>query len=302
MKWLNRLILAVLIGSNAPAFSQVVLESDDNNATLTGTWATQTTAAGFYGTGYRVAAGGGGSDLAQFLSPKPISSTGSWCLEARWTADTDRATAVQYQVYDYNTLRNTFTVDQTKNGGTWQTLGCVKLTAGKASKVRISDSGVTTGKVVVADGVRWVWDESANIANNPQDYCINVNGGWNPNNPGGVTFVAKNFVYPPKGACRSWTGIVRASISVVGTTTGTACLSDDGKRFTAALRTSAVDWAGVDAVSDTIDLCPTGTCPPKTGGGTISERDLGYFSGGMEGPAAHVSCTAAMTSIPSEHD
>jgi hypothetical protein len=293
----------LLIGSNAPAFSQVVLESDDNDATLTGTWTLMTAAPGYYGTGYRVAVGGGTSDIAKFKSANPISSSGSWCVEARWTADTDRSTAVQYKIYDNNTVRKTVTVDQTQKGGVWHPLGCVRFTAGKNSTVSVSDIGAGSGKVIVADGVRWVWDETTNIGNNPQDYCIAVKGGWDPNNPGGATFIAKNFVYPPRGACRSWTGIVRLSISVVGTTIGAACLSDDGQRFTAALMSSLPNWAGAGFVHDNIDLCPTGTCPPASGGGTITERDFGFILGGpTSNPAARVTCTVAMTPVPSAHD
>jgi hypothetical protein len=296
MRWLSGFVLMLIIGVNAPAFSQVVMELDDNKATLVGTWVRANATAGFYGSGYRSAQGGGSSNTAQFLSPKPIGATGSWCIEARWIAGTDRATAAQYQVYDGSKLLKTFTANQTQNGGAWRSLGCVTLTAGLTSKVILSDTGVPAAKIVVADGVRWVWDEGGN----PGNYCIAVNGGFGN---GGTTFVGEGFVSPPKGACRPWSGIVRTAATVVGTTTGSACLSSDGKLFTASLHTTAPGFIGPPNLPsalavDHIELCP-GTCPVG-----VEQLDRGYFAlGNPNGvPAASIPCTPALVTIPSVHD
>jgi hypothetical protein len=294
MKWFGKPVLAALLGFSIPSFAQVVMDTDDNAAVLTGTWTQETSTLGFYGDGYAVAQGGGSSDTVRFFSKKPISTTGTWCVQARWTAFSNRAQAATYQVYDGAGLRGAFTVNQQQNGGAWQVLGCVKLTAGRTSEVRLSDSGVPVDAVVVADAVRWVWDEGS-LSRDYQDYCIAVNGGFGV--AGGTTFVGKGFVAPPKGTCRPWSGIMQTATTVVGTSIGTACLSTDGKLFTVALQTSAPEYLGPGIVaSDHIELCPVAAtlgCPAHAG-----QSDQGYFAG----PAAHVTCSPAIVPIPSSHD
>lgn len=284
----NLAILLFCVGVGAHA--EVVLETDDNTATLAGTWTQSTSGGNYYGTDYATAQGSGSADTASFFSPRTITSTGNWCVQARWTSSSNRTTAAQYQVYDGTTLRATYTANQQVNGGVWRRLGCVTLSAGKTSEVRLSDTGVGATNVVVADGVRWVWDE----APINKDYCIAVSGGWGN---GGTTFVAKNFVTPPKGTCKPWSGMMKTASTVVGTSTGSACLSTDGKLFTASLQTTAPEWLGIGSTaSDHIELCPLASsqgCPAHAG-----ETDRGTFGG----PAAVKTCTSADSEIPSSHD
>jgi hypothetical protein len=177
------------------------------------------------------------------------------------------------------------------NGGQWRTLNCVKLTAGNNSVVSVSDAGVPSTKVVVADAVRWVWDERPLL----QDFCVAVNGGFGSS--GGTSFVAKEFISPTIGTCKPWAGIVKTAATVVATSTGAACLSNDGKLLTLTLHSTDPNFFGVGTVaSDHIELCPlqaTQGCPAHSG-----QFDNGFFSG----PAAQQTCTAALTSIPSSHD
>jgi hypothetical protein len=126
------------------------------------------------------------------------------------------------------------------------------------------------------------------------DYCIAVNGGWGN---GGTTFVGVNFSSPAAGACKPWSGIFKTATSVVGTSVGTACLSDDGKLFTVSLQSTAPEWLGVGVTAtDHIELCPlasTQGCPAHAG-----QSDRGTFSG----PAVKRACNAATSQIPSSHD
>jgi hypothetical protein len=175
------------------------------------------------------------------------------------------------------------------NGGAWRQLGCVKLTAGNTGEVRVSETGVSTSNIVVADAVRWVWDERPLL----QDFCVAVNGGFGSS--GGTTFVGKEFVPPTNGTCKPWAGIVETASTVVGTTTGAACLSDDGKRLTITLRSTDQEFFSPGtSVTDHIELCPLGTsnCP-------VSPFDSGSF---FSGTAAQVTCTTTVTSIPSAHN
>lgn len=290
MNWRNALVIMILTVLSGWAHCEVVMDSDDNAATLTGTWTQAKTVLGFYGDDYATAQGAGSADTARFFSPRAITATGTWCIQARWTGGGTRTTAARYQVFDGTVLRSTFVVNQQVNGGAWRRLGCVPLTVGRIGEVRLSDTGVVAPSVVVADGVRWVWDEGP-IA---QDFCIAVNGGFGA---GGTTFVGKGFVTPPNGTCKSWSGIMRTAATVVGTSTGAACMSNDAKLLTVSLHTSAPEFLGIGVVAaDHIELCPNAAtlgCPAHAG-----QSDQGTFGG----PAAQIACTAALGAIPSSHN
>jgi hypothetical protein len=289
MKWRSTLaIVMVVVGFSTQAHSTAVLETDDNLAFFTGTWTQSTAGVGFYGTDFALAQGGGSADTARFTTQIAISSTANWCIQVRWTTGPNRTTAAQYQVFDGSTLRGTFTVNQQMNGGAWRQLGCVKLSAGNTGAVQVSDTGVPSSSVVVADAVRWVLDERP-LA---QDFCVAVNGGFGS---GGATFVGKEFISPTNGMCKPWAGIVKTGSTVVATTTGAACLSDDGVLLTMTLHSTDPDFFGIGASSiDHIQLCPKGPsgCP-------VAQADSGSF---FSGTAAQVTCTAVLTSIPSSHD
>src|SRR5215207_2078925 len=287
MSWRSRFaIMMLLVGLSAPAHSEVVLESDDNTALLSGTWTQTTSGLGFYGTDFATAQGAGSADSARFFTPRPITTTGTWCIQARWSSGATRTTAARYQVFDGASLRTTFTVSQQVNGGAWRRLGCVPLTAGRIGEVRLIDTGAVATSVVVADGVRWVWEEAPLT----QDFCVAVNGGFGS---GGTTFVGKGFIAPANGRCNSWAGIMRTTTTVVGTSTGAACMSNDGKLLTLTLQTTAPEFLGIGTTAtDHIELCPAAAtlgCPAHAG-----QSDRGTFGG----PAAQVTCSAAVGTIP----
>lgn len=290
MNWRKGMAVLIVAGLSNWASGEVVMDSDNNAATLTGTWTKVKTVLGFYGEDYATAQGAGSADTARFFSPRPITTTGNWCVQARWTAGATRTTAAKYQVFDGTTLRGTFTANQQINGGAWRRLGCVALTAGKIGEVRLSDLGVVSPSVVVADGVRWVWEEGPVS----QDFCVAVNGGFGS---GGTTFVGKGFVSPPNGTCKPWAGILRTGSTVAGTSTGAACMSNDAKLLTISLHTTLPEFLGIGVnATDHIELCPSAAtlgCPAHNG-----QSDRGTFSG----PAAQIACTAALGTIPSSHD
>lgn len=290
---LRSILIAMIIvmGLRAQAHSEVILESDDTVATLSGTWTHSTNGVGFYGPDFATAPGGGTVETARFFTPRPISTTGTWCIQARWTTGMvpPRAAAARYQVFDGTILRATFLGNQQLNGGVWNRLGCVLLTGGRIGEVRLSDTGVVAPSIVVADGVRWVWDEGPIT----QDFCVAVNEGFGS---GGTTFVGKGFTMPVAGRCKPWAGITRTATTVVGTSTGAACLSNDQKLLTITVQTTAPGFLGIGTTAtDHIELCPaTATlgCPIGTG------LDQGTFGG----PAAQTPCTTALVTIPSVHD
>lgn len=290
MNWRNFAIMIMLAALSGPGYSEVVLESDDNAATLTGTWSQSQAVAGYYGSDFATAGVGGGTvDTARFFSQRAITTSGTWCIQARWTAGSNRSASAQYQVFDGTTLRSTFPADQRANGGAWRRLGCAQLTAGKISEVRLLDTGGAAGSIVVADGVRWVYEETPG-----QGFCVNVAGG--PAN-GGATFVGQGYSLPPNGACKAWSGFMKTGSTVVGFSSGSGCTSSNGKVFTATLSTSNPSFFGPGkSISDHIQLCTAGAAGCPVG---ATQFDSGSF---FNGTAERVSCTSTMLQLPAVHD
>lgn len=287
MNRFKTVLLLLALGLSAPAYSEVVLETDDNVATFTGTWAQSTTVPGFYGQDYATATGGGTADTARFFSQRAITTSGTWCIQAYWTSGGTRTTAAQYQVFDGTTSRGTFTVNQQLNGGAWRRLGCVTLTAGRTAEVRLTDTGVAAGAVVIADGVRWVWEESS-----AANFCIAVNGGFGS---GGTSHIGRGFSVPTPGNCKPWAGFTKTGSSVIATTTGTGCMSSTGGVLTVTLFSTDPPWFGAGQFgSDHIQLCPAGVAGCPIGGGV----DQGSFGG----TAAPQTCTATLLNLPAVHD
>jgi hypothetical protein len=123
-------------------------------------------------------------------------------------------------------------------------------------------------------------------------YCIAVNGGFGN---GGTSFVARNFAMPDPSKCTPWTGYTKTSATVIFTTTGTMCASDDGSVLTLSVSSADPDFLGVGQIaSDYIRLCPDSVTSCPIGGG----QDVGYNTGS----AAPQDCTDALLDLPTFHD
>ncbi len=120
-------------------------------------------------------------------------------------------------------------------------------------------------------------------------YCIAVNGGFGH---GGTTFVGSGFAVPSEGNCVPWVGFAKAENTVVLTTTGTGCLSSDGKALTVSVSDADPSFFS-QPQSDYIKLSRTSTSKPFGSG-----QDTGAFSGNAE----EVSCSSTVLKLPSTHD
>ena len=123
-------------------------------------------------------------------------------------------------------------------------------------------------------------------------YCIEVGGGFGN---GGTNFIGTGFALPVAGSCAAWSGFTKTAATVVLTTSGTGCLSSDGKVLTVSVSSADPSFFGAGQIhSDYIELCPAGStgCPIGSG------RDMGEFGG----PAAPISCTSSLLHLPSKHD
>jgi hypothetical protein len=123
-------------------------------------------------------------------------------------------------------------------------------------------------------------------------YCVAVGGGFGS---GGATFVGSGFAVPAAGSCAHWSGFTKAFSSVILSTSGSGCLSSDGKVLFLSLSSADPSFFGPGGVqNDYIRMCPAGVKSCPIGGGV----DIGGFSGS----AAPVNCSSGVLSLPSIHD
>jgi hypothetical protein len=121
-------------------------------------------------------------------------------------------------------------------------------------------------------------------------YCVAVNGGFGT--LGGTSFVARGFDMPDPSKCTPWSGYTKTASTVILTTSGTACISDDGTVLTVSV--ASADPAYVAGqVSDYIQLCPAAVTNCSIGG-----QDSGFFAGS----AAEQPCTDDLLDLPAMHD
>lgn len=123
-------------------------------------------------------------------------------------------------------------------------------------------------------------------------YCISVGGGFGG---GGTTFIGMGFTVPAEGNCTPWAGFTKTAGTVILTTSGTGCLSSNGKVLTVSVSSADPAYVGAgQLVSDYITMCPAGTksCPLSSG------EDAGYFAGS----AKPETCTTSLLNLPSSHD
>lgn len=279
---------AALAALSTSGFCEVVLEADNVGATTTGAWTASTAIAGFYGTNFTTAVVGGTADTTSFRPQRPISATGTWCAQARWTAASNRTTAARYDLYDGTAFRGTFTANQQLNGGVWRTLGCVTLTQGQTPEARLLDNSGTAGSLVVADAVRWVYEDNVS-----QSLCVNVAGGQSG---GGGTYVARGLSTPAAGTCKPWAGFMKTGTNVVGFTAGSACTSSDNRVLTATLSTTNPSFFGTNTqVTDHLQICINGACPA----GVTQFAASSYFGSST---VALVACTSSILTLPSAHN
>ena len=121
--------------------------------------------------------------------------------------------------------------------------------------------------------------------------CVAVGGGFGS---GGTSFIAPTFKLPAKNKCLAWAGFTKTASTVVAISSGTGCVSSDGKVLTLSITSTDPAFFGPgNSVSDHITLCPTGItgCP-------VSGQDVGNFGGS----AAQQTCSTSLLTLPPTHD
>jgi RHS repeat-associated protein len=159
-----------------PVGSQVVLvdNTDAQNVTVTGTWPTGTTGGGYQGYNYATHPGGGtgGNSFGWNLV---IPQDGNYDVYVRYATAT--ATNAHYTV-THSGGSAAKVVDQTTGGGTWVSLGRYAFTAaGSDQQVTLTDEADGT---VVADAVKLVRDNSADVDNERTAFSYGYDANGNP--------------------------------------------------------------------------------------------------------------------------
>ncbi|MCO1597713.1 DNRLRE domain-containing protein [Micromonospora sp. RHAY321] len=149
-----------------PVGKQVVLadNSDFNNTSATGTWPAANTATNKYGSTYATHAAGTGTNV--FTWQLNVPQSGAYQVYARFPTVAGAATDAKYTVTS-SAGPAVKTVNQTAGAGTWVSLGSYSFAEGNAQKVTLSDQATGT---VVADAVKLVRDNSADVDNEKHDY------------------------------------------------------------------------------------------------------------------------------------
>jgi hypothetical protein len=145
-------MLLVLIGL-LPA-QTLIVDNNDAGFTRTSGWFSSSNA-GFYGTNSLVTLVPNGNDTATWTFN--VTTPGRYEVFAWWVAAGNRATSAPYIVNDL-VGANTVNVNQTANGGVWNSLGTFSFQAGQAT-VQLSDQGTPSGAFVSADAVKIEWRE-----------------------------------------------------------------------------------------------------------------------------------------------
>ncbi|MGP3982054.1 golvesin C-terminal-like domain-containing protein [Streptomyces sp. KR80] len=161
-----------------PVGKHVVMvdNSDSQNTSSTGTW-TKGDAYGQQGYDHHKHAAGTGTD--SFTWNLNVPAEGTYTVYAKYPSVTGASTSAKFTIAHKTALGSDTTtdktVDQTKNTGTWVSLGSYSFAKGNSHKVTLAQN---SGGVVVADGMKLVRDTTGEVDNEKRtfSYTYDVNG------------------------------------------------------------------------------------------------------------------------------
>lgn len=135
------------------ASTELIVDNEDLvGFSRTGTWITSSNLP-LVGANSIYAVGGGATETATWATTLPES--GTYEVYASWTASFNRTTAAPYTV-QHQGGNTTVTRNQRENNNQWILLGVFPFTNSTPARVVLTDSGVASGDLVVADAVRFV--------------------------------------------------------------------------------------------------------------------------------------------------
>jgi len=125
---------------------------DNLNATVTGAWSAGTFSADKYGTNYLSRGIGTGGNKVTFNATLP--AAGNWQVSEFHPAGSNRAPDARHQIAHANGTA-IVTANQQTNGGKFNPLGTYSFNAGSYSVIIDDVFTPATGRVVMADAIRW---------------------------------------------------------------------------------------------------------------------------------------------------
>ncbi|MCD6386519.1 family 10 glycosylhydrolase [Candidatus Sumerlaeota bacterium] len=141
--------------SATPNVIEIVVDNSDSGfSVISGSWSTGSSASDKYGVDYRYNGTGSGNDRVRWTPTLP--SAGQYNLYVWYPQGSNRAPDAKYTLH-YDGGSQTFSVNQQANGGRWNLLGSFQFNSGTSGYVELSDQSSATGKVVIADAVKFVY-------------------------------------------------------------------------------------------------------------------------------------------------
>lgn len=125
---------------------------DNPQATFVGSWSTASSATDKYGADYSYTSGAVQGKSATW-TPN-IARAGNYRVYVWYPQGSNRYSASPYTVY-YSGGSRTYTVNQTTSGGQWNLLGTHPFETGTSGRITLTNQGVPSDKIVVADAVRF---------------------------------------------------------------------------------------------------------------------------------------------------
>jgi hypothetical protein len=142
---------AVRLVYKGPAVNEIIQDNTGANFIKSTNWFASTSQAGYYGADYHARLTAAVSDAATWRATLP--TTGNYKVYARWTTDSNRATAAPYVVV-HTGGSTTVSVNQQNNNGQWVLLGTFNMASGTLDRVRLS-CWTSSGQYVIADAVKF---------------------------------------------------------------------------------------------------------------------------------------------------
>ncbi|MBQ0897318.1 hypothetical protein KBX37_30360, partial [Micromonospora sp. U56] len=158
-----------------PVGKQVDLvdNADANNASSTGTWTVAGSAPGQYFTDYATAPAGTGGKT--FTWRTNIRQTGTYEVFVRYPQVAGAASDSKFTI-KHSVGSTVKTVNQATGSGTWVSIGSYAFSEGGAHDITLTDQATGT---VVADVVKLVRDNSADLDNEKHDYMYEYDANGN---------------------------------------------------------------------------------------------------------------------------
>lgn len=152
---------------------------DEHEATFTGSWTYTTVGSGAWENDYKYTTTSASETATARWTPN-MAQPGIFDVYVMYSSGADRPTDASYTVCSAGGTQ-TYQVNQTTGGGTWQLLGRHPFGAGTSGYVQLTNATSTAGKTVIADAVRFVYvgeisDSPPHIYSQPASVSVCAGG------------------------------------------------------------------------------------------------------------------------------